>query len=125
MFCHSCGEELSEGSIYCSKCGEKISSVNENEPNQAINVYESQKGKAVLVFGLLGILGIISCGILSFFSIPAWVMGNGELKKHPNDERLKAGKIMGIIGVVLLSVTIVVVAYLVSGNIEKMAINHR
>lgn len=60
------------------------------------------RGVMILVFG---ILGLVICVI---FGIVAWVMGNGDLRAmregrmDPTGEGLtKAGKICGIIGVVL------------------------
>ena len=60
------------------------------------------RGVMILVFG---ILGIVICVI---FGIVAWVMGNGDLRAmrdgrmDPTGEGLtKAGKICGIVGVVL------------------------
>jgi flagellar biogenesis protein FliO len=62
----------------------------------------AHRGAMILVFG---ILGIVICFI---FGIVAWVMGNGDLREmaagrmDPSGEGLtRAGKICGIIGVVL------------------------
>jgi hypothetical protein len=67
------------------------------------------RGTMILIFG---ILGIVLCPII--FGIMAWVMGNGDLKKmaagqmDPSGEGLtKAGKICGMIGVILMIVGIV------------------
>jgi hypothetical protein len=61
--------------------------------------------RGVLIL-ILGILGLTFCGI--FTAIPAWLMGSGDLKQmdagamDPSGRGLtQAGKIMGIIGVVL------------------------
>ena len=63
---------------------------------------EPHRGAVVLV---LGILGIVVCFILG---IVAWVMGNKDLKKMGNGQMdregeglTKAGKICGIVSVVL------------------------
>ena len=63
---------------------------------------QPHRGVMILVFG---ILGIVICVI---FGIVAWVMGNGDLRAmrdgrmDPTGEGLtKAGKICGIVGVVL------------------------
>lgn len=67
-------------------------------------------GKAVTTL-VLGILGIVCCQLLGPV---AWVMGNGELKAiaagtspASNETLAKVGKILGIIGTVLLAVTVV------------------
>jgi hypothetical protein len=61
------------------------------------------RGVLILV---LGILGFVLCGI--FTSIPAWVMGNSDLKAiqagqmDPSGQGLtQAGKICGIIATIL------------------------
>lgn len=60
------------------------------------------RGGLILTFG---ILGLVCCGV---FGIVAWVMGNGDLKEmaagrmDPAGQGMtQAGKICGIIGVVL------------------------
>ncbi len=66
---------------------------------------QPHRGTLILV---LGILGLLVCQILG---IVAWVMGNGDLRAmqegrmDPTGEGMtKAGKILGIISVVLLIV---------------------
>ncbi len=67
------------------------------------------RGVLILVLGILGIVCCIICGIV------AWVMGNNDLKKmadgvmDPSGQGLTtAGKICGIVGVVLQIIGIVV-----------------
>ncbi len=66
---------------------------------------EASQATTVLV---LGILGIVICGVLGPF---AWVMGNRELQAidsgmRPPENRstANAGRILGIIGTVLLGI---------------------
>ncbi len=68
------------------------------------------RGTTILV---LGILSLVCCGFIT--GIPAWIMGSSDLKAmaagemDPSGEgQTKAGKICGIIGVVLTVVGIVV-----------------
>ena len=70
---------------------------------------EEGRGAIILV---LGILSISALGPI--VGIPAWLMANKDLKKIsggiiPESERsiVKAGKILGIIGTVLLGVLVV------------------
>ncbi len=63
---------------------------------------EPHRGNLILIFG---ILGLVACPP---FGVVAWIMGNGDLKKmtagemEPEGEGLtKAGKICGIITVVI------------------------
>jgi hypothetical protein len=82
---------------------------NEQFP-QASGAYpEQSQATTVLV---LGILGLIICAVLAPF---AWVMGNKELqaidagRRTPeNRGSANAGKILGIIGTVLLGIGVVV-----------------
>lgn len=78
---------------------------------------EASQATTVLV---LGILGIVICGILAPF---AWVMGNNELAaidagRRPPEQRstANAGRILGIIGTVLLVIGLLVgIFFLVFG----------
>lgn len=70
---------------------------------------------------VLGILGLVVCGILAPF---AWNMGNKELAaidagRRPPENRgtANAGRILGIIGTVLLGVSIVIILLLIFGVI--------
>lgn len=67
------------------------------------------RGTMILVFGILGLL------LCVIFGIVAWVMGNGDLRQmaqgtmDPSGEGMtKAGKILGIISVVLTVVGIAI-----------------
>lgn len=74
----------------------------------AFGAMQPHRGVLILVFG---ILGLIVCVI---FGIVAWVMGNGDLKQmdagamDPSGRGLtQAGKICGMIGVILNALVIV------------------
>lgn len=63
----------------------------------------------ILVFGILGIVAALGCGIGGVFGIVAWVMGNSALQTldqigDPMSQRgtVNAGRICGIIGAVLM-----------------------
>ncbi|HJW08638.1 MAG TPA: DUF4190 domain-containing protein [Holophagaceae bacterium] len=71
------------------------------------------RGTMILV---LGILSLVCCGI--FTAIPAWIMGNGDLKEmaegrmDPSGEGMtKAGKICGMIGVILFCIWLVFILF--------------
>ena len=79
---------------------------------------EASQATTVLV---LGILGIVICGILAPF---AWNMGNKELAaidsgRRPPENRgtANAGRILGIIGTALLAVGLVVGLLIIIGTI--------
>lgn len=68
---------------------------------------------------MLGIIGIVLCQLLGPI---AWVMGNNELaaidagRRAPeNRGTANAGRILGIIGTVLLALSILAVIFLVVG----------
>ena len=74
------------------------------------------RGVLVLV---LGILGLVGCGILT--AIPAWVIGSGDLKAmdagtmDPSGRSLtNAGRICGMIATILAIAAIVVVVLLIA-----------
>jgi hypothetical protein len=61
----------------------------------------------------MGLIGWLTCGLLCFFAIPAWFMGQADLKEiqagrmDPEGEGLtRAGWILGIIGTVLLVLSV-------------------
>jgi hypothetical protein len=77
------------------------------DPNQ---YPEQSQATTILV---LGILGLILCQVLAPF---AWVMGNKELaaidsglRSPENRSTANAGKILGIIGTVLLGLALIAV----------------
>lgn len=79
-------------------------------PSDSGQFPEASQSTTILV---LGILGLIICGVLAPF---AWVMGNKELEaidagRRPIENRgtANAGRILGIIGTVLLAIGIIVV----------------
>lgn len=85
---------------------------------------ESSQATTALV---LGILGIVICGFLAPF---AWNIGNKELAaidsgRRPPENRgtANAGRILGIIGTVLLGVGIVVLILVVAGAIAVDTFN--
>ena len=74
------------------------------------------RGVLILV---LGILSLVGCGI--FTAIPAWIMGSGDLKEidagamDPAGRGMtQAGKILGMIAVILTILGVVVVIALMA-----------
>ena len=85
-------------------------------PSESGGYPEQSQATTILV---LGILGIVICGILAPF---AWNMGNKELAAIDSGRRApenrgtaNAGRILGIIGTVLLGIGIVVLILLAVG----------
>jgi len=88
-------------------------------PSDSGSYPEQSQATTILV---LGILGIVICGILAPF---AWSMGTKELAaidagRRPPENRgtANAGKILGIIGTVLLAIGVIVILLLVVGTIS-------
>ena len=78
-------------------------------PQPPAGAVKAHRGTAVLV---LGILGLVCCAILG---IVAWVMGNNDLKEmaagtmdRSGEGLTKAGKICGMIAVILWIVGVVI-----------------
>lgn len=87
-------------------------------PTESSAYPESSQATTALV---LGILGIVICGILAPI---AWSIGNKELvaidsgRRAPeNRGTANAGRILGIIGTVLLGITIVFIVLIVAGAV--------
>ncbi len=62
-----------------------------------------------MVFGILGLVGMVVCQVLLFFSPFAWVIGSRAVKeidrepgRYGGRDKAMAGKVMGIIGTVVL-----------------------
>jgi uncharacterized membrane protein YjgN (DUF898 family) len=79
----------------------------EHFPTDPQGYPEASQATTVLV---LGILGLVVCGVLAPF---AWVMGNRELEairagRRPPENRstANAGRILGIIGTVLIGLVV-------------------
>ncbi|MCF6269497.1 MAG: zinc ribbon domain-containing protein [Melioribacteraceae bacterium] len=107
MFCTNCGSELKEGSKYCSSCGNEIEgkskTLNHTNIQEPVQLPSDGRGNLILI---LGILSIILLGFIT--GIPAWVMGNNDLKLIekgliPKFEKgaTKTGMILGIIGTIV------------------------
>ena len=130
MFCKNCGKEIPEDSKFCSFCGYKLemesSQSNPEEQSQPefsenteqaksadVKVMIAHRGTMILVFGILGISGVLCCCV-GIFSLIAMIMGISDLKKmkmgimDPNGKQItKIGMILGIVG---LAMTIIVLA---------------
>jgi hypothetical protein len=72
--------------------------------------YAPHRGTLILV---LGILSLVGCGI--FTGIPAWIMGNGDLKEiragrmDPEGEQMtNIGRILGMISCILTAVILLI-----------------
>ena len=85
-------------------------------PSDSGSYPEQSQATTILV---LGILGIVICGILAPF---AWSMGNKELaaidggRRSPeNRGTANAGRILGIVGTVLLGIGIIFLILAVAG----------
>lgn len=117
MFCQKCGTEVADDINYCPKCGNSISSEEKQVTNMpSISYQESGRGTLILI------LGIFSFIFGPFLGIPAWIMGNSDLKKIKQGiisigekTSTKIGMILGIITTLLIPVVIVFGIALVVG----------
>ena len=85
------------------------------------------RGVLILV---LGILSLVGCGI--FTGIPAWIMGSGDLKEidagamDPAGRGMtQAGKILGMIAVIITILGVVVFVALMALGLLAGAAGHR
>ncbi|HUG32335.1 MAG TPA: DUF4190 domain-containing protein [Acidimicrobiia bacterium] len=93
-------------------------------PSESGAYPEASQATTILV---LGILGLIIC---QFLAPVAWVMGNNELqaidagRRNPeNRGTANAGRILGIIGTVLMAIVIVIIILVVIGAFTFGAFN--
>ena len=85
----------------------------------------------ILVFGILGIVLALSCGVGGVFGVVAWIMGNSALQTldrigDPMTQRgtVNAGRICGIVGVVLMALGILLYAGFIGYGIYAAAHDH-
>ncbi len=105
MFCHKCGEENLDDSIYCAKCGTQI-----QQPPQVAN-YSAAEDPALRLLIPIGRSGLaIAAGYVGLFAVllvPApfaillGVLALKDIKRNPKKMgrgRAIFGIIMGILG---------------------------
>ncbi|MGH3650865.1 MAG: DUF4190 domain-containing protein [Acidimicrobiia bacterium] len=95
-----------------------------NFPSESGAYPEASQATTILV---LGILGVVICAFLGPF---AWTMGNKELAAidtglRPPENRgtANAGRILGIIGTVLLGLGVIFLILLVVGTLTFQTVN--
>lgn len=93
-------------------------------PSESGAYPESSQATTVLV---LGILGVVVCGILAPI---AWSMGTKELEaidggRRPPENRgtANAGRILGIIGTVLLAIGIIFLILFIAGALTFSSVD--
>ena len=82
-------------------------------PSAPLAGMKPHRGTMILVFGILGLLDF-GCLPMVVFGILAWVMGNGDLREMKSGQMdpagmgtTSAGRICGIIGVILAIIIVV------------------
>ena len=132
MYCSHCGQQNAENARFCSSCGKQLAS-----PTDAPAYAAEESGATAPEAGRGGLiltLGILSVALLGFvLGIPAWVMGNKDLKKiraGTIDRKQKgltqSGMVLGIVGTFVspligVLATILIVA---ATTLTFRAINH-
>ncbi|MBS0264959.1 MAG: DUF4190 domain-containing protein [Planctomycetes bacterium] len=112
-----CGETTSTTGRRCQHCGEEL-----KPRSRAKSSQEPHRGVLILILGILGVVCCVPFGIAS------WVMGSGDLKKMDAGQMddsgrglTMAGKVIGIISVVLALIS---VGFFAIGVIAEMANPH-
>lgn len=124
MKCTNCGAEIMIGTSFCSRCGAQVlttANINYQDMKQEMDKPAKKKDSMLaLTCGLAGL--ILSLPVISFFTlicpgllldILGIVFGSGSNK----DEKAKAGKVMGIIGLAVLGVSIIIYIIIAMGAV--------
>lgn len=112
MFCTSCGAEILDGTIICPQCGVPTNSI--QTTTAAPGSKKAPKSVGGFICSLLGflldwfpLLGLI----LSIVGVTLCCKGKAEVAKDPQAYTgagmLTAGQVLGIIGIVVGSITLV------------------
>lgn len=120
MYCPTCGHQNEPDAKFCASCGKPIATAGQPTRNaaNATNVTAVQQGRGGLIL-TFGILSLLLLGPI--LGIPAWVMGNGDLKKIragaieiAHHGLTKAGMILGIIGTFISPFIFIIAAIVIS-----------
>lgn len=96
MFCPNCGKEVEEGVTYCPNCGHALSSASKKQKEAS-----SENGIIAVSCGVLSI-------ILPYLNLILGILGIYFGNKSKDSDLGRAGKITGIIGLVLSILEILV-----------------
>lgn len=111
MYCQKCGHKNDPDAKFCSKCGNPIEA---QKPGTIVQDQSSARepGRSGTIL-TLGILSLVFLGPV--FGIPAWVMANTDLRKIrsgiidvSHKGMTQAGRVLGIIGTLLIPVIIII-----------------
>lgn len=120
-FCPVCGVEAQENAEFCTNCGAPLNKapvMPVSEPVQP--VFEAAQDLPVpakimsIISMVLGIVSLVSCYAGIFFAIPALILSSISNKKTPlgvPNKMAKTGKITGIFGVIIGSISLI--AYII------------
>jgi len=115
MYCPNCGYQNAQESKFCTNCGKALPATERSAPlpSSAPSQTQEQPGRGGLILAL-GILSVVALGFI--VGIPAWVMGNHDLKRIRlgrivADQKglTTAGMVIGIIGTFLSGAAVIVV----------------
>jgi flagellar basal body-associated protein FliL/predicted nucleic acid-binding Zn ribbon protein len=107
MYCPNCGNENVSSAKFCINCGKALTVAEQtpSPPVAALSQLQEEPGRGATIL-VLGILSMIMLGFIA--GIPAWVMGNRDLRKIRDGTiaagqwgLTAAGRVLGIIGTLL------------------------
>jgi flagellar basal body-associated protein FliL len=132
MYCPNCGSKNDDAARFCTNCGTSLATrsgaTGDVAPAPSVEqLKEAGRGATILT---LGILSVVLLGLI--VGIPAWVMGNKDLRKIKAgtiDAKQRgltvAGMILGIIGTFHVIAGILVVLLVVGATIGTARVASR
>lgn len=104
MICPKCGATVEEGNLFCEECGERVQS--DTKKRKKLNTVsggeEDKASKMGIASFVLGIISLVSCGLIFIPDILGLVFGIIAIndKEHKNT--------LAIIGTVLSGISLII-----------------
>jgi len=116
MFCHNCGSQLPQNTLFCGRCGIAIAVSTQplamqpvqTQPQPIPNSYEDKKEiyAALLVLLLIGVIGTLVLPIAAPIAVACAIISFVIALRYEKTVRTTAALVMSIIGIVIAAIQI-------------------